>query len=134
MIRTLLGVVAGFFAWVILWFGFETILSLIWPAFGEHQAAFQAAVENGGPFTPNTFILLLHIVLAAIVSLISGYLAAAIAGPNSRATLFLGLLLLAMGLVKASMSWPLVPIWYHIAFTAVLPVMTIVGGRLNKQQ
>ena len=44
MVRIILGVIAGFFAWAFLWFGGETILSAIWPAFGAHQAAFQAAI------------------------------------------------------------------------------------------
>lgn len=131
MVRIVFAVIAGFFAWMFLWFGIETILSAIWPAFGSHQAAFQAAIENGGPFTPNTTILLIHIVLASIVSLIAGYLAALIAGENRRGPLVLSVLLLVMGLTKASMSWSLVPIWYHIIFTAFLPVMTIIGGKLR---
>ena len=133
MIRTLLGVVAGFFAWIVMWFGYETILSVIWRKYGEHQAAFQAAIETGSPFTPDAVILFIHIILAAVASLIAGYLVATIVGRSGRAPLVLGLLLLAMGLLKASMSWPLVPIWYHLAFTAVLPIMTIIGGRLKSQ-
>ena len=52
MIRIALGVIAGFFAWVIAWVGSEKILSAIWPnGFGAHQRAFEAAVVNGGQFT-----------------------------------------------------------------------------------
>jgi hypothetical protein len=126
-----LGVIGGFFAWLVLWFGAEKILSAIWPAFGVHQAEFQAAIENGGAFTADPTILLIHIVLAVIVSAISGFLAASIAGENKRAPLFLGVLLLAMGLLKAAMSWPLVPIWYHVIFTAILLPMTIAGSKLR---
>ncbi len=129
--RRVSGVIAGFFAWLIVWVGFEKVLSAIWPAFGAHQLAFQAAIEHGGPFTANSSILLIHIVLGSIVSLISGFLAALIAGENKREPLILGLLLLAVGLVKVVMSWPYVPIWYHVIFTAILLPMTIVGGRLK---
>ena len=131
MIRIILAVVAGFFAWVIFWFGGEKIISAIWPAFGVHQAEFQAAIENGGQFTADANMLLTHIVLASIVSVISGFLAALIAGENKRAPLILGILLLAFGLLKAFMSWPYVPVWYHILFTAILLPMTIVGGKLK---
>ena len=31
MVRIVLGVIAGFFAWAIVWFGSEKILSAIWP-------------------------------------------------------------------------------------------------------
>jgi hypothetical protein len=131
MVRIVLGVIAGFFAWVIAWFGGEKILSSIWPQFGANQAGFQAAIENGIQFTADTTMLLTHIVLGSIVSVISGFLAAMIAGGNKRAPLALGFLLLAFGLLKAAMSWPYAPIWYHLIFTALLLPMTIVGGKLK---
>lgn len=131
MLQIVLGVVAGFFGWMIAWIGGETVLSLIWPAFGVHQAAFQNALTEGGEFTADTKMLVAHIVLASIVSVIAGFLGALIAGENKRAPLVLGFLLLALGLLKAAMSWPLVPIWYHVIFTAILFLMTIMGGKLK---
>ena len=132
MVRIVLGVIAGFFAWVIVWFGSETTLSVLSPDwFGAHQAAFQAAIENGGPFAPDSIILLIHCALAAIVSLMAGFVAAVTARENKRAPLILGLLLVAMGFLKAAMSWQLVPVWYHIIFTAILLPMAIAGGRMR---
>lgn len=131
MVRIVLRVIAGLFAWLILWVGSEKILSAIWPEFGTHQLAFQEAIEHGGQFTANTTFLLIHIVLASIVSMMSGFLAALIAGENKRAPLVLGFLLVAFGLLKVVMSWPYVPIWYHVIFTAILIPMTIVGGKLK---
>ena len=132
MLRIVLGVIAGFFTWAIVWVGSEKILSAISPEwFGAQLRAFQAAVENGGPFTPDTTFLLTQIVGASIVSVISGFLAALVAGENRRAPLILGFLLLALGLLKVVMSWPYVPIWYHVIFTALLLPMTILGGKLK---
>src|SRR5688572_20576892 len=117
MVRIVLGVIAGFFTWAIAWFGGEMILSAIWPyGFGAQQRAFQAAIENGGQFTGDTTFFLTHIVLGSIVSVLAGFLAALIARENNRAPLVLGLLLLAFGLLKAVLSWPYVPIWYHVLF------------------
>lgn len=131
MLRIALGVIAGFIAWAIVWVGSEKILSAIWPeGFGAPQRAFQAAITNGGQFTADTRLLLMHIVLGSIVSVMSGYLAALSAGENTRAPLVLGFLLLAFGLLKAVMSWPYVPIWYHVIFTALLVPMAILGGKL----
>ena len=131
MVRIVLGVIAGFFSWLIVWFGSEKILSAISPeGFGAHQRAFEAAVKNGGPFTAATSLLLTHIVLGSIVSVMSGFLAALIAGGNTRAPLALGFLLLALGVVKVVMSWSYVPIWYQVIFTALLIPMTIMGGKL----
>ena len=135
MVRIVLGAIAGFFAWVILWVGSEKLLSAIWPeGFGAPQRAFQAAVENrldASAFTANTRLLLIHIVLASIIAVISGFLAALVARENKRAPLVLGFLLLALGLLKVVMSWPYVPIWYHLIFTALLLPMTIIGGKLK---
>ena len=131
MVRIVLGVIAGFFAWVIVWVGSEKILSAIWPeGFGAHQRAFEAALKNGGEFTEDTTLLLTQIVLGSIVSLMSGFLAALIAGENTRAPLVLGFLLVALGLLKVVMSWQYVPIWHHVIFTALLIPMTILGGKL----
>jgi len=130
MLRIVLGVIAGFIAWLIVWVGVEKILSAIWPAFGVHQRAFEEAIKNGGQFTSDTRALLTHIVLGSIVSVMAGSLAALIAGENTRAPIAVGCLLLAMGVLKAVMSWPYVPIWYHVIFTAILLPLAIVGGKL----
>ena len=130
MVRIVIGVIAGFFAWAIVWFGSEKILSAIWPEFGTHQRAFEAAITNGGQFTADTTMLLTHIVLGSIVSVMAGAIAAWIAGENLMAPLFAGILLLLMGIAKAAMSWQYVPIWYHVVFTAMLLPMVIVGGKL----
>jgi hypothetical protein len=132
MIRIILGVIAGFFAWLVAWVGIEMILIAVLPEwYGAPQLAFQEAVEKGGQFTAETRLLLSHIVIGLIVSLMSGFLAALIAGENKRAPLILGFLLLALGLMKLVMSWPYVPIWYHVIFTAILLPMAILGGKLK---
>jgi hypothetical protein len=132
MVRIVVGVIAGFIAWAIVWVGSEKMLSAIWlEGFGAHQRAFQAAIENGGQFTADTTMLLVHIVLGSIVSLMSGFLAALIAGENKRTSLILGFLLVAFGLLKVVLSWPYVPIWYHVIFTAILIPMTMMGGKLK---
>src|SRR5258706_1881046 len=121
MVRIVLGVIAGFFAWVIVWVGSEKILSAIWPkSFGTHQRAFQEAITNGGQFTADRTFLLIHIVLGSIVSVMSGFLASLIGADNKRAPLVLGFLLVALGVLKAVLSWRHVPIWYHVTFTSLL--------------
>ena len=132
MARIILGVVVGFVAWTIMWVGSEKILSAIFPeGFGVHQSAFEEAVKNGGEFTVDTTLLLIHIVMGVIVSVVSGFLAALIAGENKRTPLILGFLLVAFGLLIVVLSWPYVPLWYHVIFTALLLPMTMVGGKLK---
>jgi hypothetical protein len=132
MVRIVLGVIAGFFAWALVWFGIEQMLSALWPEwYGAPQRAFQEAIEKGGQFTAATRLLLMHIVIGSIVSVLAGWLAALSARENKRAPLVLGLLLLAFGLLKAALSWPYVPLWYHVLFTALLLPMTMLGGKLK---
>lgn len=132
MVRIVLGSITGFFAWLIMWVGSEKILSAIGPEwYGAHQLAFESAIINGGEFTANTTLLLIQIVLASLVSAMSGFLAALISGENKRAPLALGILLLALGLLKVVLSWPYVPIWHHIIFAALLIPMSIVGGKMK---
>ena len=130
MLRIVLGAIAGFISWLIVWFVSEKGLSAIWPAFGVHQKTFEEAIKNGGEFTADSTMLLTHIVIGSIVSIMAGALAALIAGKDTYAPLIVGCLLLAMAIAKAAMSWQHVPIWYHVIFTAILLPMAIVGGKL----
>lgn len=132
MIRIILGIIAGFIAWSVVWVGSEKVLSAILPEwFGTHQSAFEATVSSGGAFTADTTILLMNIVRGSIISVMSGFLAAVIAGENRRSPLILGFLLVAFGLFIVFMSWNYVPLWYHVIFTALLIPMTILGGKLK---
>ena len=137
MVRIVLGVIAGFFAWLFLWIGIEKILSAAMPDwYGAPQAAFQDVIENGpgaSGFTAATHLLVIHIFIAAIVASAAGFISAAVARENRRAPISLGVLLLVVGLLKVVMSWPYVPVWYHVLFTAILLPMAIAGGRLRRQ-
>lgn len=130
MLRLVLGVIAGFIGWLIVWVGVEKILSAIWPAFGVHQKAFEDAVKNGSAFTYDNTMLATHIVVGSIIAVAAGYGAALIAGDNSRAPLIVGILLLLLGALKVAMSWQYVPLWYNIIFTLILVPMAILGGKL----
>jgi hypothetical protein len=126
-----LSILAGFFGWVTAWVAGEKLLAIIFPrSFGDHQRAFEAALTNGGPFAANTRMLLIHFPLGAVVSLFSGSLTAWVAADPSTAPLILGFVLLALGILKAVLSWRYVPLWYHIAFTAMLLPLAVLGGKI----
>jgi hypothetical protein len=131
-LRIAAGVAVGLVSWFITLIGGEVILSALLPeAFGAHQRAFQEVLDKGGAFTANSGHLLMHVGLGAFASLLSGFLAALIVGENKRMPLVLGCLLLGLGVLKMVMSWPYVPIWYHIAFTGILLPLTMLGGKLK---
>ena len=132
MLRIVLGMVAGFVGWLIMWLGGERIVGAISPTgFGDHQRAFEEAVKNGGQFNGNAGFFGTHLVLLSVVSLLAGVLTALVAGGNPRAPLVLGIVLLALALAKAGMSWRYAPLWYHVMFAALPIPMTILGGKLT---
>lgn len=133
MLKIVLGVIAGFVAWSILWLGTDQVLIMALPTwYGAHQTAFEFAMGTGQPFAADTTILIMHLVRAAIISIMSGFLAAFIAGENRKAPLILGILLLAFGLMVEVMAWNYLPIWYHVVFLAMLIPFTLLGGKIKK--
>jgi hypothetical protein len=133
MVRIILAVIIGFLVWSILWVGSEQVLSMIFPNwYGAHQIAFEKAVTNNTPFfIDDTALLIWNVVRGIIVSIISGYIAALIAGENKTSTLVLGVCLLLFGLYIVYMTWAMIPVWYHAVFSLMLIPMTILGGRLK---
>mgnify|MGYP003393660746 CR=1 FL=1 len=133
MVRIILAVIVGFLVWTILWLGSEEVLSMIFPDwFGAHQIAFKKASFNNTPFwVEDTSILIWNVVRGAVVTIISGYVAALIAGEHKTSTRVLGVCLLLFGLFIVFVTWAMIPIWYHALFSLMLIPLTILGGRLK---
>ena len=133
MLKIVLGVIAGFVAWSILWVGSDQVLMTVSPMwYGDHQLRFALAMANQEPFDADTTILAMHIVRSIIISIMSGFLAAFVAGENRRTPFALGVLLLLFGLMVEVMVWSYLPVWYHLIFLALLIPMTMLGGKLKK--
>ena len=133
MLRVILGIVAGFIAWSILWIGSDQVLIMMSPDwYGAHQHGFERAIVNKTQFTPDNTILGMHLLRAVIITLMSGFLAAVIARGNRNASLGLGILLLAFGALVQAMAWNYIPVWYHLIFLALLIPMSILGGLLKR--
>ena len=130
--RIILGIVAGFIAWSILWVGSDQLMIMYIPWYGQHQIAFERAIVNHDVFTASNTVLLLHTLRSVIISLISGYIAALVAGENRRSPLLLGILLLLFGIFVQAMAFNYLPIWYHIVFLVLLVPATIIGGKLRR--
>lgn len=133
MLRVILGVIAGFIAWSILWVGSEPVLQALLPAwYGVHQDKAALALANGVAFESDTTIVLIGLVRSIIASLIAGFLAAVIANGNRNAPLILGIILLLVGIAVQYIAFNIFPIWYHVIFLGLLLPMTILGGKLKR--
>ena len=135
MLKIVLGVIAGFVAWSILWVGSDQILMVSAPGwYGAHQLDLELARVNQEPFNADSTLLLFNLVRGLIVTVLSGFLAAFLANENRRTPLILGVLLLLVGIGVEGMYWSQIPIWYHLVFLGMLIPASIIGGRLKHVQ
>lgn len=117
----ILGVIAGFLVWSVLWVGGNQLLTRALPA----------AFRPDGS-TNSVGVLLLLLVASVIISVISGYLAARIAGATSMNYVWgLAVLLLLVGGFVQAGAWTLLPLWYHLLFLGLLIPATLAGGWLR---
>lgn len=120
MLRNVLGVIAGFALWSVLWLGGAMALRAVAPG---------AFDEQGTVVDPGVLAALLG--LSATCSLASGWLAAAI-GRRARlaTTLALGIVLLGVGVMVQMSVWDQMPLWYHVPFLGLLIPASAAGGAL----
>lgn len=131
MVRIFLGIIVGYIIWSILWIGTDAVFSAASADWARKSTDFREAVANNIPYTPDSMILIVLLIKSAIITIISGFVAALIARENSKSTIILGLLLLISGIFVQMMHWNYMPLWYHIPFLLMLIPLTILGGKLK---
>lgn len=132
MLKIILGAIAGFVVWSILWVGSDAVFMAIFASYREYMEGFNNALQTKQPFEINSTILFLTHIKSFICSIISGVVAALIAKENTKSTFLLGILLLAFGAFIQSIYWNYLPLWYHLAFLLMLIPMSVLGGKLRK--
>ncbi len=133
MLRIILGVIAGFILWSIVWVGLDALWSAVSPGwFGRIFNEFQNAAKHNEPFTPPLAVSIYLIFQSVLCSLFAGFTAALIAKENRKSTLALGVLLLLTGIFVEVSNWQYFPIWYHVLFLLLLIPATVSGGRLRR--
>lgn len=133
MLKIVLGVIAGFVVWSIVWVGSDSLMASLFPDWwGRHAASIQAALTDGSPPQHDNLISLVMLVRSIITSFIAGYMAALVAGEYRRSTMVLGIILVLVGLAVEGFTWRMAPAWYHIVFVLLLYPMTVLGGRIRR--
>jgi ABC-type methionine transport system permease subunit len=122
MKRTMLGVVAGIAAWLVI----ATLLNLILRA---TLAGYHAA-ETTLAFT--LAMKLARLAESALACLSAGYTAAWVAQGNQNAPRVVGIVLLALFLPMHVKLWNRFPVWYHLTFLVSLLPLTVLGGLLRR--
>ena len=120
MMRAILGAVAGYAIWTILWLGGNALI----------LGAAAETVSKGEPFTA-IGPLLGALVLSIVCSLSAGFVAARTGGVRAHtAVLVAAGALLLTGIGVQAGSWALMPVWYHLSFLVLLLPGVMLGGRL----
>lgn len=119
--RQTIAVVVGFIVWSALWL----ILKLALKDAGLVPADPSQAIVEAKP-------LLFLLAGSLIISLIAGYVAAAVRGKTAYGVIVvLGLILLAVGIFVQVQYWHLMPLWYHLTFLVLLLPLCLAGARLR---
>ncbi len=133
MLRIILGVIAGFIAWSILWVGSDQLFHLFSPPwYGAQKDAMALAVANAETFRTDASISVIDLVRSGIASIMAGFIAAVVAGENRRSPLILGIILLIVGVAVQVHLWNVFPIWFHVIFWLMLIPLTILGGKMKQ--
>ena len=122
MKRTVLGIVAGVAAWLVV----ATLLNLILRVAlaGYHEAETTFAFTIG--------MQLARLAEGALACLAAGYTAAWVAQGTQNAPRVLGIVLLALFVPRHAQLWNRFPVWYHLTFLISLLPLTVLGGVLRR--
>ncbi|MBD3337169.1 MAG: hypothetical protein GF355_16780 [Candidatus Eisenbacteria bacterium] len=120
MLRAILGVIAGYIVWTVIWLGGNAVF------FAEAAEV----MERGDAYT-EVGPLAGALVLSIVCSLLGGMTAGAIGKPRGwGSALILGLLLLITGIIVQAGAWDNMPLWYHLIFLVLLLPVTVLGARI----
>jgi hypothetical protein len=122
MRRTVAGIVAGLFVWVVVATVVNLLFRALWPGYAEVELAMKF-----------TFAMLIgRLLLGALSSLCAGIVVAWIAKENAtRAAIVLGAVLIILFVPIHYQLWDNFPVAYHLTFLLSLLPATFLGARLH---
>jgi hypothetical protein len=123
--NTIAGVVAGVLTWIVV----ATILNRLL------RSGLSGYAEAESAMTFTLQMMLARLLLGAVSTLCAGYVAAwtsaRFSHPAAGADKVLATVLLVVFLPMHFALWNKFPVWYHLAFLVSLPVLTLLGARLQ---
>lgn len=121
MMKQILAVASGFILWSAGWLAYTASLR----KFSLLPTDQTEAIHSVRP-------LVALLMGSCVLSLLAGFVAASLARSSSASVaIWLGLLLLIVGMFFQIQLWRLMPLWYHIPFLALLIPLCIIGARLR---
>ena len=112
---------AAFLLWTALWLGFTA----------GAQAAFPDFADPEQPLT-HTDMLLGYVAYSVVISVLAGYVCAAVRGPSPMRTVWVfAIIQLVVGIGFEISYWAMTPVWYRLVFLALIVPATVWGGALR---
>lgn len=122
MMRNILAVFVGFVAWSLLWFSANAVLG----ATGQLPPPGEAVTGAG--------VLVIMLAISMFASAVAGASASWLARSQGlRIALWLGIVLLGVGVIVQIQYWDLMPVWYHAAFLLLLLPMCLLGSMARQR-
>jgi hypothetical protein len=122
MWRTIIAVLGGAIAWIVIATAGNLVLRQVLPGYAE--------VEKSMHFDPP--MMASRLVLGALACLGAGFVAAWIGRGRRSGVWILVALLLALFIPEHYALRDKLPLWYHLAFLLSLLVLTVAGGSLYR--
>lgn len=124
MLRSILAAIAGSFAWAALWLGTNSLLAGSFPE-----------IWGPGVRIDDPLVLLLIIAYSLVFSVLAGWVTAWVARRSEvKHAVALGVLQVALGSAVTEAAYATAPLWYHLAFLALLLPGNVLGVRLRLRQ
>ena len=122
--RIILAVLAGATVWAVLW-NLGTLGT---------QAALPDIVRPEQPLT-HAGVLLAFIGYSVGLSVLAGFITALVGGKTPMPAVWsLAVLQLSIGIAVEVSYWNLMPVWYHLAFLALIVPATVYGGKVRTKR
>ncbi len=123
MLHSILAVIAGNLAWTALWLGTNSLLAGPFPE-----------IWGPGVRLDDPLVLLLIITYSFVFSVLAGWVTAWVARRGEvKHAVALGVLQLALGLAVTVAAYATAPLWYHLAFLALLIPGNMLGAVLKQK-
>lgn len=119
--RAIGAIVAASLVWTVLWLGFSSAIQALLPE-----------LVRAGERLDHAGVLLGYIGYSALISIVAGYVCAAVRRESPMRTVWVfALIQLLIGIGVEISYWSLMPAWYHVAFLALIVPATVWGGSLR---
>ena len=124
MWRTIVSIICGLVAWVVIVSVLNWGLRLLLPGYHQVEATMQ--------FTLGMEVA--RLVIAAATSLAAGAVTGAIAPASRLAPWIVGLVLVALFVPAHVHLWDRFPLWYHLTFLITLAPLVALGARVTSRK